>query len=42
MSNKLEPFELAMALRIAISKPHLTLGKIEDGCMADNNNVKIC
>ena len=40
ISNKLEPFESAMALRIAISKPHLTLGKTEDGCMTDNNNVK--
>lgn len=30
--NKLQPCLAAMALRIAISKPHLTLGKSEDGC----------
>ncbi|KAF7808979.1 Protein PHYLLO, chloroplastic [Senna tora] len=32
MSNKLDPLAPAMALRIANSKPHLTLGKIEEGC----------
>lgn len=31
MFNKLEPSCAAIAFRMAISKPHLTLGKIEDG-----------
>ena len=32
MLKRLQPCLAAMALRMAISKPHLTLGKSEDGC----------
>ena len=37
MFKKLELCLTAMALRIAISKPHLTLGKIEDACPIKEN-----